>query len=70
MLLEYTLFSVNKLSIMISLRLTIVSGGFLAGLIIPKENGFSIALVEKIEDLVTILFLPLVSIIHVFTDCN
>ncbi|KAF9018372.1 potassium:hydrogen antiporter [Hymenopellis radicata] len=36
-----------------------IFGGFLAGLIIPHENGFAISLVEKIEDLVTILFLPL-----------
>ncbi|KAK0207023.1 Sodium/hydrogen exchanger family-domain-containing protein [Desarmillaria ectypa] len=36
-----------------------IFGGFLAGLIVPHENGFAISLVEKIEDLVTILFLPL-----------
>ncbi|KAG8902780.1 K(+)/H(+) antiporter [Tulasnella sp. 403] len=36
-----------------------IFGGFLAGLIIPKEGGFSIALVEKLEDLVAICFLPL-----------
>ncbi|KAL0576601.1 K(+)/H(+) antiporter [Marasmius crinis-equi] len=36
-----------------------IFGGFLAGLIIPKENGFTISLVEKIEDLVSILLLPL-----------
>ncbi|KAK0461621.1 Sodium/hydrogen exchanger family-domain-containing protein [Desarmillaria tabescens] len=36
-----------------------IFGGFLAGLIIPHENGFAISLVEKIEDLVIILFLPL-----------
>ncbi|RXW18815.1 hypothetical protein EST38_g7039 [Candolleomyces aberdarensis] len=36
-----------------------IFGGFLAGLIIPHENGFAISLVEKIEDLVSILFLPL-----------
>ena len=35
-------------------------GGFLAGLIIPHDNGFAIALVEKFEDLLSILFLPLV----------
>lgn len=43
--------------------LTIISpllGGFLAGLIIPHENGFAIALVEKIEDLISILLLPIV----------
>lgn len=35
-------------------------GGFLAGLIVPHDNGFAIAIVEKIEDLVSILFLPIV----------
>ena len=35
-------------------------GGFLAGLIIPHENGFSIAPVEKLEDVVSLLLLPLV----------
>ncbi|TFK43902.1 Sodium/hydrogen exchanger family-domain-containing protein [Crucibulum laeve] len=35
-----------------------IFGGFLAGLIIPHENGFAISLVEKLEDLVSILFLP------------
>ncbi|OBZ70115.1 K(+)/H(+) antiporter 1 [Grifola frondosa] len=36
-----------------------IFGGFLAGLIIPHDNGFAIAIVEKLEDLVSILFLPL-----------
>lgn len=36
-----------------------IFGGFLAGLIIPKDNGFAISLVEKLEDLVSLLFLPL-----------
>ncbi|RDB16864.1 K(+)/H(+) antiporter 1 [Hypsizygus marmoreus] len=36
-----------------------IFGGFLAGLIIPHENGYAIALVEKLEDLVSILFLPI-----------
>ncbi|EGN92031.1 hypothetical protein SERLA73DRAFT_173161 [Serpula lacrymans var. lacrymans S7.3] len=36
-----------------------IFGGFLAGLIIPHENGFSIAVVEKLEDLVSVLLLPL-----------
>ena len=35
-------------------------GGFLAGLIIPHDNGFAISIVEKLEDLVSITFLPLV----------
>ena len=36
-------------------------GGFLAGLVIPHEGGFAIALVEKLEDIISIVFLPLVS---------
>ncbi|KAJ7246597.1 potassium:hydrogen antiporter [Mycena haematopus] len=36
-----------------------IFGGFLAGLIIPHENGYAISLVEKLEDLVTILLLPI-----------
>ena len=38
-----------------------IFGGFLAGLVIPHEGGFAIALVEKLEDLVVILLLPIVS---------
>jgi Kef-type K+ transport system membrane component KefB len=36
-----------------------IFGGFLVGLICPHEGGFAIKLTEKIEDLVTVLFLPL-----------
>ncbi|KAG6919737.1 hypothetical protein DXG01_001571 [Tephrocybe rancida] len=36
-----------------------IFGGFLAGLIIPHENGYAISLVEKLEDLVIIIFLPI-----------
>ncbi|KAL5638767.1 hypothetical protein ACGC1H_003203 [Rhizoctonia solani] len=36
-----------------------IFGAFIAGLIIPRDHGFSISLLEKIEDLVSILFLPL-----------
>jgi Kef-type K+ transport system membrane component KefB len=36
-----------------------IFGGFLAGLIIPHDGGYAISIVEKIEDLVTILFLPI-----------
>ena len=39
-----------------------IFGGFLAGLAIPHEGGFAIAIVEKIEDIVTILLLPIVSL--------
>jgi Kef-type K+ transport system membrane component KefB len=44
-------------------RANALTGGFLAGLIIPHENGFAIAMVEKFEDLVCILFLPLVRLL-------
>ncbi|KAL8736536.1 MAG: hypothetical protein Q9181_002407 [Wetmoreana brouardii] len=36
-----------------------IFGGFLVGLICPHDGGFAIKLAEKIEDLVTVLFLPL-----------
>ncbi|KAI9830221.1 MAG: K(+)/H(+) antiporter [Phylliscum demangeonii] len=36
-----------------------IFGGFLVGLICPHEAGFAIKITEKIEDLVTVLFLPL-----------
>lgn len=37
-----------------------IFGAFLAGLIIPREGGLCIALTEKLEDMVQIIFLPLV----------
>lgn len=37
-----------------------VVGAFLTGLIVPREGGLTIALTEKLEDMVTIIFLPLV----------
>ena len=40
--------------------LTFGISGFLAGLVIPHDNGYSISIVAKLEDLVTIIFLPLV----------
>jgi Kef-type K+ transport system membrane component KefB len=36
-----------------------IFGGFLVGLICPHDRGFTVKLTEKIEDLVTVLFLPL-----------
>ncbi|CAI7616187.1 unnamed protein product [Penicillium manginii] len=36
-----------------------IFGGFVIGLMCPHEGGFAIKLTEKIEDLVTALFLPL-----------
>ena len=35
-------------------------GAFLAGLIVPREGGLAISMTEKLEDMVTIIFLPLV----------
>jgi hypothetical protein len=35
-------------------------GAFLTGLIVPREGGLAIALTEKLEDMVAIIFLPLV----------
>ncbi|PWN32772.1 uncharacterized protein FA14DRAFT_162059 [Meira miltonrushii] len=36
-----------------------IFGAFLVGLIIPHEGGFAVALTEKLEDMVSIVFLPL-----------
>ncbi|KAI9885028.1 MAG: hypothetical protein M1823_003196 [Watsoniomyces obsoletus] len=36
-----------------------IFGGFLIGLICPHDAGFAIKVTEKIEDIVTVLFLPL-----------
>ncbi|KAJ3319156.1 K(+)/H(+) antiporter [Boothiomyces sp. JEL0866] len=36
-----------------------IFGAFLVGLMVPHDKGFAIAMTEKIEDLVLILFLPL-----------
>lgn len=36
-----------------------IFGAFLVGLIIPHENGYAVSLTEKIEDIVSVLFLPL-----------
>ncbi|KAI0005096.1 cation/H+ exchanger [Russula compacta] len=35
-----------------------IFGGFLAGLVIPKDNGFAISVVEKVEDVISLLLLP------------
>ena len=37
-----------------------VIGAFIAGLVVPREGGLAIALTEKLEDMVSIIFLPLV----------
>ncbi|KAL1922085.1 uncharacterized protein VTP21DRAFT_10727 [Calcarisporiella thermophila] len=36
-----------------------IFGGFLVGIIMPHEGGFALAITEKLEDLVNLLFLPL-----------
>ncbi|EIW80642.1 hypothetical protein CONPUDRAFT_90770 [Coniophora puteana RWD-64-598 SS2] len=36
-----------------------IFGAFLAGLIVPRDGGLAIALTEKLEDMVTIVFIPL-----------
>ncbi|KAJ1548181.1 K(+)/H(+) antiporter [Nowakowskiella sp. JEL0078] len=36
-----------------------IFGAFLVGLIVPHDHGFAIQLTEKVEDLVSIIFLPL-----------
>ncbi|KAJ6264652.1 hypothetical protein Dda_0801 [Drechslerella dactyloides] len=36
-----------------------IFGGFVVGLICPHDGGFAVAVTEKIEDLVSVLFLPL-----------
>ncbi|GJJ15877.1 hypothetical protein Clacol_010155 [Clathrus columnatus] len=36
-----------------------IFGGFLVGLIIPREGGLAISLTEKLEDMVSIIFLPI-----------
>ncbi|KIO20684.1 hypothetical protein M407DRAFT_81305 [Tulasnella calospora MUT 4182] len=36
-----------------------IFGGFLAGLVIPRENNLNITITEKLEDTVSIIFLPL-----------
>jgi hypothetical protein len=51
-----------------------IFGGFITGIAVPRKNGFNVAIMEKIEDLVTILLLPLVcfppSPTLVFTQMN
>jgi len=38
-----------------------LAGAFLAGIIVPRDGGLAIALTEKLEDMVSVIFLPLVS---------
>jgi hypothetical protein len=38
-------------------------GAFITGLIVPREGGLAIALTEKLEDMVAVIFLPLVCLL-------
>ena len=42
----------------VTLNVCFSSGGFIAGLIIPKDNGFAISVVEKLEDFIGLLLIP------------
>jgi hypothetical protein len=37
------------------------TGAFLAGIVVPRDGGLAITLTEKLEDMVSVIFLPLVS---------
>jgi Kef-type K+ transport system membrane component KefB len=41
---------------------SLILGAFITGIIVPREGGLTIALTEKLEDMVAIIFLPLVSL--------
>ena len=41
-----------------------IFGAFLVGMIVPREGGLAIVMTEKLEDMVSIIFLPLVSNKH------
>jgi hypothetical protein len=43
-----------------SLGVHAIFGGFLAGLAVPREGGLAISIMEKMEDVISIVFLPLV----------
>lgn len=43
-----------------------ILGGFMIGVIIPHEGGFAVGITEKIEDLINVLFLPVVCNLHRF----
>ncbi|KAH0826160.1 Sodium/hydrogen exchanger [Lanmaoa asiatica] len=42
-----------------SIGVNAIFGAFLAGLVVPREGGLAITLTEKLEDMVSIVFLPL-----------
>lgn len=45
-----------------------VTGAFVAGIIVPREGSLTIALTEKMEDMVSIIFLPLVHATYDFPN--
>lgn len=45
-------------------------GAFIAGLIVPREGGLAIMITEKLEDMVSIIFLPLVGLYDVGGELN
>lgn len=47
-----------------------ILGAFIAGLIVPRQGNLTIALTEKLEDIVSILFLPLVCVLIAYTWQN
>lgn len=47
-------------------RMFVNTGAFVSGIIVPREGGLTIALTEKLEDMVTIIFLPLVRSLQCF----
>jgi hypothetical protein len=64
-----TLFSVGLLTLVPICTqfhsISVLVGAFVAGIIVPREGGLAIALTEKLEDMVAIIFLPLVGSHHV-----
>ena len=40
------------------------TGAFVVGLIVPRQGNLAIALTEKLEDAVSIIFLPLVRVLE------
>lgn len=55
------LFSVSNRDTSWITAISIYLGAFLAGIIVPREGGLAIIFTEKLEDAVSIIFLPLVS---------
>ncbi|CAG8667440.1 5179_t:CDS:2, partial [Racocetra persica] len=55
-----TMVAITLMLVLISAFVTnIIGGAFIIGVIVPHESGFAIGITEKIEDLVSVLFLPI-----------